>query len=225
MVSHMKKEKKKAKKAAKSQAVALAAPVPKQPAPATLASGSGKGRGRRPRGLRPQAMSGDVVISKTEVLGTALKVLKDQTSVKGHFDLVPDTLPWLKGVFKAFERIQWRYVRVWWVTKVPATVGGSLAIGVDWDGTGDATTLPQIAAFSPNKECAVYHPSSECNLVLPSNRLRGRLWYTPLQGEWPDKSPAYIRYVVELSKKADADTEYGYLYIQYKVILSGTRPS
>lgn len=182
----------------------------------------GRGQGRGRGGLMANPNSGDVMITKTEIV-KGVTIVKNASTAVGSIDLAPDSFPWLQGVFKAFERVSWKQVTVWWVTKVPATEGGTIGIGIDWDGKGEATTLTALSGYSPNKSCPVYAGSQACNLKLPANRLHGRAWYVPLDSDWANKMPAVIRFVVEASKAATVDTNYGYIYCSYKVILSGTR--
>lgn len=183
----------------------------------------GRGRGRG-RGGGPFAnpRSGDVVITKTEI-ALGVYVDKDTMSSDGYIDIVPDSFPWLKGVFKAFERVSWKQVKVWWVTKVPATEGGTIGIAVDWDGKGTAKTLSDLSAYSPCKSCPVYAGAEACNLKLPANRLHGRAWYAPLDDDWANRSPAKIRFVIETAKAPTVKMDYGYIYCSYKVVMSGTR--
>lgn len=207
-------------------AVPLGAPPGPAPRPASVGQGAGRRRRRIRRrtqgGPMADPRSGDVIISKTEILGS-VDIKASGKAASGHFDLVPDSFPWLKAVFKGFERVRWTSVRVWWVSKVPATVGGTVCMGIDWDGTGNPDSVAKMASYSPNRSCPVYASSQSCNIIVPADRLRGRLWYTPLTGDWPDKSPCYIRYALEPSTAPDKDTSYGYIYCSYTCVLSGTR--
>lgn len=201
---------------------AVVAPVAAQTA---VNSGGGRrrrrGRGRQNSGPMPTPATGDVTVTKMEMACT-IKVDPNKTTNNGHVDLVPDSFAWLKVLFTAYERVCWVQASVWYQPMCATTQSGSVAIGVDWDGSGSTTTTQGISAYSPSHISNVYAVSPK--LVLPPSRLRGRLWYTPLSGEWPDKSPAYIRWVVEGAESSTAGKQFGYLWVQYTCVFSGTRP-
>lgn len=184
-------------------------------------SGQGRRRRRR-RGNGIGAMqSGEVVVSRQEILVT-VNSTANSTTTSGNVLLEPSKCNWLSTLAKAFERARWVKIHIYWKTFQAATYGGSVAYGVDWDIEGTWDTRAKVLALTPNHAHGIWVDSTNTPLVLPQNRLQSRLWY--LLGATvakEDKAVATLAYF--LNHSSDKAVPLGEFWIDYTIILSGTQ--
>lgn len=180
----------------------------------------GRGGRSRKRSRAVNISSGDVVVSKMELVAT-VKIPANKSTLASHIDILPESFPFLNNLFKSFERVRYQNLKFWWAPLVGTTYGGAFSMGMDWDWSGTDIERKKIAALSPNKSHPIYLEGGP--LVLPPNRLMGRVWYTPRTGGWADKGPGRLNYCVD-GTSSSKEQVVGDLWVAYTVVLSGTNP-
>lgn len=213
--SQPKRRKRRSRKGASTQAVAEPS-VQQQALP-----GSSRKR-KRKRGKRcAQPGEGEVVMRRVELL-REFKSTSNATSTNDYVDLVPGNLQLLKTLWKVFERIKWVRCHVMWKPAVAATYGGTVSYGADWSLALTDVTKAQVVACTPHLHHQLFRDSSSNPLVLPSARLMSRQWYVDSANDVADKAPARVIVQMEYAAAA-AVVPLGELWVDYEVVLSGTR--
>lgn len=191
--------------------------------PSLQASTSAPGRRRR----RPRqafgtkcAADGSFAIRKQELV-TSIVIEKGTTQKKGHIDLVPDSFPFLKTIFKSFERIRWEAVTFWYNPLVGTTYGGAITMGFDQDWTKGDVDRPKVSALSPNHTVQLYGSGANRKLRLTRANLTTRLQYIPRASDWDDKGPGKLVWAVD-GTSSQSDTTVGEIWVDYTACLSGT---
>lgn len=185
--------------------------------------GRGRGRGRASGLSVPNMSTGDVLITKTELVST-VKLPANSSQVKAHIDVIPDSFPWLKNFFGSFDRIRYESLQFYWKPLVGTTYGGAISMGFDWDWGASDTTRDKISGFSPNRTLPLYADGESKPLTLPKSRLQSRLWYVPKATNYEDKGPGKVLYCAD-GKSDKTETTIGDIWVKYTVVLSGTNPA
>lgn len=137
--------------------------------------------------------------------------------------LYPDTLSWLSGVAKAFERIRWHSATIIWRPAVGTTTNGMVAYGADWTcSTTAPTDRAAVLALTPVNDHPIWQSAEVRPLVLPVQRLQSRAWYVLGGSDSFDKAPCSVFFALS-SSNLTKDSLAGELWIAYDVVLSGTR--
>lgn len=172
---------------------------------------------RRKRGLNNFANSGEVTLSRTELL-TSVDIPTNKSEIANFVDLYPtkDTMSWLAKVGAAFDRIVWLRAKVIWKPCVGTTANGSIVFGVDWNSsTGKAPERPNVQALTPVCENAVWQAAV---VTLPQDRLMSRKNYMLNTTTKQDRQPGTFLYHAK-----GAAGSIGDFWIEYTVKLSGTQ--
>lgn len=180
-----------------------------------------RARRRRNRRAGPNRnlVDGEMRLSKSEILASL--VAGPDGQVKGNVKIVPSSIALLNSVYTAFERLKWLSIRIYWKPAVGTTEGGLVTYGIDWDfQQNDPKDRAKVAAYTPSHTNAIWCDSTSQPMVLPSSRIQARLWYTPLSGDDVDKGPGALVYFAQ----GPANKSLGEFWIDYVVVLSGTRP-
>lgn len=156
----------------------------------------------------------------------SLSLEASKAVAKGHIDIVPDSFSFLKGLFKNFDRIQWKTLRFYYKPAVGTTYGGMVAVGMDWDFASSDVERKLISAFTPNFATAAWTDTQNRPMSLPANRLQSRTWYTPSASgnNWPDKGPGKLHWAIEGTAEAGGKL-LGELWAEYSVVMMGTNPA
>lgn len=177
---------------------------------------------RRKSGLAATNNSGDVVVSRSELL-SPLIVVANSNSLDTYVDMFPTSsvLAWLAKLTIAFERITWLSARVMYKPFSGTTKTGSVCIGVDWNSslTKDLpASRSKTQSTTPVMEMPIWQSGS---MMLPAMRLMSRREYTLSAGEPFDRQPCQI--LISVTSQPDrTDVTVGELWVDYKVRLSGT---
>lgn len=182
----------------------------------------GPRRQRRPRAPATALASGDVLVTKRELVLT-LTLKKGLANAKGHIDVLPDSFPWLKKLFSSFERIRFEKLAFCYSPLVGTTYGGALTMGMDWDWSGDDVDRSKIAAYSPSVTMPLYGTGGTRRFTLPASRLQSRSWYAPRTSVDVDKGPGRLRWALDGTSDKDSDVTVGDVWVEYTVRLSGTQ--
>lgn len=173
-------------------------------------------------GLMAMSSQGQISLARRELLGT-VSLGKSSASATGHFDLIPDTLAFLKGVFKNFDRVKWLKLNVYYKPAVGTTYGGMVAVGMDWDFKSEDVGRSKISAFTPSQTFAAWADTESKALVLPRDKLMSRTWYIPASESWSDKGPGKLHWAAEGTADSGGKT-LGEFWIDYSVVMDGTNP-
>lgn len=193
------------------------------PGGSAMSAGTPKGKGKKGRrgaGPASSLAAGEIVFTRSEQV-KLVKLAKGAASAVGHVDLQPDSFPFLKNLWKSFERIKWLNISVRWVPAVGTTFGGLIAYGADYSNRLVDSDRAAITALTPNKTHALWVDSSNSPLVLPPSRLQTRLWYVE-SSDLNDHQPCRMMFAVDATA-VTAETTVGEFWISYKVQFSGTR--
>lgn len=178
-----------------------------------------RGRTRRRQTAPSLASEGVLRLTKHELFHTV--VVGTDGTCHGSAAIHPDRIPFLKTLFRIFERVRWHDVRFCYKPAVGTTQGGLVTYGIDWDCTTAAATRATIACYSPSATNAIWADTTNRPMVLPQSRLNSRLWYTPYAGGNDiEKTPGYFVYAGE----GPANTSVGEFWVTYTVTCMGTRP-
>lgn len=182
-------------------------------------------RARKARTKPAASQEGQIVLTRTELLGT-VSIKKTKDTAMGHFDLVPDSFTFLKGISKSFERVRWDKLHIFYKPAVGTTYGGLVSVGVDWDFAQTDVERSKISGFTPNQTCAAWADTESKPMVLPQSRLQSRLWYLPNgSADWPDKGPGKLHWAATGTTSDKADTTVGEFWASYRVTMQGTNPA
>lgn len=179
---------------------------------------AGMTRGTNASGTR--ANSGEVTISRTELLGAISYPSAGDGS--GNIPLYPTSehLAWLQKVCAAFERIEWLSAVVHWKPFVGTNTAGSVAFGVDWNSVIGTVSRAKVQSCTPVYESPIWQAGQ---LVLPQKYLMTRRFYLLESKQDADKQPGIVLWALAgAAKPSVGSTEYGELWVTYKVRLSGT---
>lgn len=192
--------------------------VPALPFP--TGTGSRRRRRRRGGGNGVIANSGEVTLSRVELL-TSVELPANKGEGAAAVELLPsaNVMSWLYKISVAFDRIVWMRARVTWKPCVGTTTNGSLVYGVDWNSNKSGPTRESVQALTPNVENAVWQAAT---LVLPQDRLMTRRYYNLNSASKEDRQPGTLSYHVKGAAQATAQP-LGDLWIEYTVRLSGTQ--
>lgn len=149
--------------------------------------------------------------------------------------LCPANFPWLAGVSKSFERYKWRRLNIHFRSAGGFTKGGLLAMGVDWYTTA-APALTQttstdgdrktVLALSPHASWPIAAVGSSRKLGLPHNLLNSRAWYKMVNDVAKQDGDSAVGQIL-LSVKADAEASndrfIGEVWVDYEIVLQGTK--
>lgn len=176
-------------------------------------------RNRAARAARNPVADGEMRLAKSEILASVTAGSDGQ--VKNSIKLFPSSLALLNAVYSAFERLKWVSIKIYWKPAVGTTEGGLVTYGIDWDFTSlTPADRAKVAAYTPTHTNAIWCDTTNQPMVLPSSRIQGRAWYTPLSGDDVDKGPGALVYVAQ----GPANKNLGEFWMDYVVHLSGTRP-
>lgn len=181
------------------------------------------------RGSPGNISQGEVTISRSELL---TDVTTDATtgSTGGSKVLIPNSLPWLANLAKAFERVRWLSLQIEYRPAVGANTDGTMALGFDWgtphvkqevDGwcLVHAIDKASVLACTPCADGPVW---SRNRLTVPTTRLQSRAWYElseDVKDNFFDYSPGSLCWY---AKGATSKTM-GELWVHYRLQMSGTR--
>lgn len=169
----------------------------------------------------PSREDGSITLTRTELVTTL--TLSNASSAVGHIDLLPDSFPFMKAVFAAFDRLKWLKLHMYYKPAVGTVYGGLVSFGMDWDFSSVDVNRSKISGFSPNCTIAAWADGENRPLVIPPNKLMSRSWYTPRQGDWVDKGPGKIHWAIN-GKRDAGETTIGELWVSYTVQMFGTNP-
>lgn len=166
------------------------------------------------------AASGEVTIGKLE-LCASIKVEKNKSAANGSCQLLASTPPFLKTLSKSFERIRWNLCKVHYKPAVAMTQGGLITVGMDWNWSDAKTTRSDLSSYQPTATSVVW---KEFSMVLPPARLQSRLWYSTgaTALDKVDAGPGIVVWAVDTAADASSDLVVGELWLEYRVVLSGT---
>lgn len=201
--------------------------IEKQLSKLATPSGSGSQKGAKPKqGKGKQkkskisgfiSKSGEVEISKTELLGS-IKVDANKTSASGSYKLQVSDIPYLKKLGACFERIQWFSLRVMYKPATSMTQAGLVSMGMDWNWSNAQNTRKTIACYTPTATNAVWKENS---FTCPRKMLQSRAWYSTQEDDTVDAGPGLIAWAVDAAG-GTAGLTVGEIWIVYKVVLAGT---
>lgn len=168
--------------------------------------------------------SGGFRLSKSELLGSIVVPVADKKVIK-YYGIVPAEIPWLKTLTSSFELVVWESVRFTYRPAVAMTQAGLVTIGVEYTDSDKHKPMdrPQTAALTPSTGGPVW---KEHSVSVPKARLQARRAY-PIN---PDVTgltlnelymPGYLAVAVEAASTADLTV--GEVWINYTILLSGTR--
>lgn len=186
-----------------------------------------KTKRKRRAGNKPAMGGGDGVIhlSRDELV-TTIKVTKNTTSSTGHFDLVPSSFSFLKGIAKSFDRLVWNKIHIFYKPAVGSTFGGLVTYGVDWDFvTTNDIGRERISSLTPSATLAAWSDNQTKPLVLQPAKIQSRRFFSPnaTTEDNSNKGPGKIHWATSVSAQA-ADTIVGELWVSYSVTMQGTNP-
>lgn len=181
-----------------------------------------KRRKRKTGGGSVSTMNSDgtVRLSRSEFVST-ISIPSGARSVTGHIDLLPDSFPFLKSVFRSFDQYRFEKLQVYYKPVVGTTTGGAVAFGMDWDWASTDVLRVNISSFTPNCSTAAWQDTESRPLILPLSRLQTRAWYMPRATEYVDKGPGKIHFAAD----GPASTTLGELWVRYQVVMAGTNPA
>lgn len=148
----------------------------------------------------------------------------NKSSMTGHFDVVPDSFSFLKGVAKSFDRVKWNKLHFFYKPAVGTVYGGLFSMGFDWDWSQGDTDRTTLSGYTPNSTNACWADTEKTPMVLPQNRLQARIWYTPQTGQWSDKGPGKLHYAASGTSSASPQT-LGEIWVCYSLTMQGTSPT
>lgn len=208
-------------------AMRVSAPKPKRPAKKR------RNRKRARKGLtsvpgttavvtkRNQALGpGEMVFRRSELV-TSVTVARATASKVGSVEITPDSFSFLKGIATAFERVKWNRLAFYWKPAVGTTVGGLIAMGVDWDWSDPARDRRAVVSYTPSVSHAAWQDTESRPLVLSNSRLQSRNWYSP-NAEKFDKGPGILAWAADVSTQS-ADLLLGEIWVSYEVHFAGTK--
>lgn len=164
-----------------------------------------------------------MVLHRTELIRT-ISLKANTSQIADYIDMIPANFQFLKPLSKAFERVRWTKLHVFWKPAVGTTYGGLVSYGFDWDLTGDTNVdRAKMSAYTPNASHAVWMDSQSRPMVIPPQKLMSRQWYTPDAGDTVDKAPGRLMVAAQGTKEA-SDTVLGELWATYSITFAGTRP-
>lgn len=176
----------------------------------------------RKQGTGTNIQEGQISVSRKELLGT-MKLERGKSDASGHWDLVPDSFSYLKGLFKSFDRVKWVAMKFHYKPAVGTTYGGLISLGMDWDYNQTDLSRDKISGFTPNQSFSAWTDTERNPMVLPASKLMSRDWYLPRASEYNDKGPGKLHWAAS----GDAPTDVkvlGELWVQYTAVLHGTNP-
>uniref|UniRef100_A0A0K8S3S6 Icosahedral viral capsid protein S domain-containing protein n=1 Tax=Lygus hesperus TaxID=30085 RepID=A0A0K8S3S6_LYGHE len=190
----------------------------RMPAPSQQPKRRRSRRKRRAPGPGQGVSNGELRLSKLELV-ESIKAVKATGAGSGSVKLVVSGLPFLKKIGDSFERIKWLKCRVLYKPLVGTIRDGGVTLGVDWNFKDVATTRANIACYTPTQSGPVF---KEFSLTLPPSRLQSRLWYMASSDD-AEGGPAIVAYAVAGCSSTTGDITVGEIWVEYTVVLSGTR--
>lgn len=152
-----------------------------------------------------------------------IQLAADKDTVSGYVELVPDSTTSLAGHFKAlgniYERFQWHSCTLEYFGAVGSTVGGVVAIGIDYDQDTKLTIdLPAIVAMSPNAQVAAW---KKVSIRVPATRMQAQKWVST---EVAHINEGFLGKLGFYASCPDSKGKLlGYVKLHYDVTFSGPR--
>lgn len=181
-------------------------------------------RRKRRRRAGPSTVAsneGSITISRCELCSEVSVKASAKDGVKGHVDILPDSFPYLKTLFKSFDRLMWRKLHFYYKPAVGTTFGGLFSMGFDWDWSTGDVSREKISALTPNMACAAWNDTEKSPLALNAGKLN--VWYQPRSQEYVTRGPGRLDYA--LVAATDKDLVVGEIWVSYTVAMYGTNPS
>lgn len=180
----------------------------------------GARRKRKGRASNNIGSSGEVVLSRTELLAQ-VDIKENTASSAVSVSIYPDSsvLTWLHKVSAAFDRIIWLKARVHWKPCVGTMKNGSIVFGVDWNSSLTAVKRESVQALTPVSEVPVWQ---SMQLALPADRLMSRKSYSLNSTQMDERQPGLFCYHVKCDATSAAQTV-GDFWLEYTVRLQGTQ--
>lgn len=175
---------------------------------------------------RPSSQ-GEISLSRRELFATL------SATQSTNWTLTPQNFPFLQRMGKIFELIRWHKVVIEFRPLVGATIGGSVAIGMDWGGQSlpaydedgrqhragyEAMTKETVMACTP---CMDGPPWQGFRMSIPPSRLQTRAWYQIAE----DAKDLFDYAPGSLAVVASCSTSPGEIWIDYSVTMMGTKPA
>lgn len=183
---------------------------------ASIGSSGGRKRRRRRGGLVPTA-DGSVAIRRKEIF---CEVKTDSNGKFNQtFDFYPDadSLPFLFGLFKMYEKVVFHSVTVTYIPAVGTSTNGLIIFG--WDGSGDKVVpgnRAAVAALMPMMDGPVW---SSRSIRLTQKQMMSRDAYSVHNFATEGENPGSIK----IYTSGDKSTVYGELWVDYHVSFSSPR--
>lgn len=176
----------------------------------------------RSRARNMQQAMGGVGSSQAVVKLTSEEILCTLQAATDTFSKVVSIRPGGEGnsaahisaLAKIYERMQWHSVQIHYVSSVGTTVGGSVAIGIDWDADKANLTLANVAAMTPSRQFPAH---SAATLTIPAAALSSQRWYSTEN----DTEAPHPRVCIYAAGGDLANKGFGYLRISYSVSFAG----
>lgn len=168
---------------------------------------------RNPKGI---SANGTIRIKKREFLGD-VKQGKDL-----FFTITPQSIPWLSGIDKIFDRHKWHSCVFTWVPSVGTTTDGSIIAGFDWDSFSKAVvSASHVASCMPVRSTPLWQGFT---MALPSSKLMSRKWLQSARDVKADEADTCIGYLLYHTSGAPGsdDKSAGQFWIEYDITFTGT---
>lgn len=170
-------------------------------------------------GRAPTGSSSVVIDLKTEEVLCTLTMGAGLTEHSYHVSLRPggtnNSAGHLGALAKLYERMKWHSVTVHYIGSVGSTVGGTVAVGIDYD--TDITkplTLAQVAAMQPNRQVSAF---KNVSFTVPIKRMEPQRWMSTEN----DTEAPHPQVCIHASGGDLAGKGYGYIRIAYHVSFAG----
>lgn len=179
-------------------------------------------RRRRPATSGCNPGQGEVRVGRRELL-KAVNATDPGQSVLYTIQILPENLPWLKGLAKAFERYKWRSVSISWRPAVGTTTNGMVAYGCAWDVPSESPPdRDAVVSLTPVNDHPVWQSSEKTPLRPPVSRLQSRPWYNLGGSDAFDRAPFSVQFALS-STSAAKSSLVGELWVTYDIVLMGTK--
>lgn len=164
---------------------------------------------------------GEIRLHRSEILAT-VKIAKGLSTGSDHVDLLPENFKFLRTIFNSFERIKFNKLNVAYRAAVGTTQGGMVTYAIDWTLGAPNKSRADLSCYTPNMSHPVWETPRP--LVLPANRLMTRTWYMNAgDADAVDKGPGRLLWAADATATTSSDLVLGELWVDYDVILSGTK--
>lgn len=186
-----------------------------------VTTGVSMGGGRRRRRGNVSVQAGEIVLARQELI-RAVTIKSGASEVKDYIDLNPAQFTFLKSLYSSFERIKFLKLNVYYKSAVGTTQGGMVTYAIDWTVSASGKSRTDLSSYTPNMSHPVWETPRQ-PLTLPVSRLQSRQWYVNnSSADVIDTTPARLLVAANASA-VSADLIVGELWVDYHVILSGTK--